>query len=119
MGVKHFCFTPLIMSKTYFSMLFNTYRSLLTEKQQSVAELYFDCDCSLAEIAEQVGISRQGVRDALVKAENALSNFEERLGLCALNQKVAKLSQDLQQAVDSCNLQQVKTLVENFNLEGQ
>ncbi|MBO5772769.1 MAG: hypothetical protein J6R37_03100 [Clostridia bacterium] len=105
------------MSKTHFSMLFNTYGSLLTEKQQSVAELYFDCDCSLAEIASEVGISRQGVRDALVKAENALNNFEEKLGLCKQNQRVNQFTSDLQQALQQQDLEKALALLDQFNLE--
>ena len=63
------------------SMLYDFYGDLLTEKQQEVIELYYNEDLSLAEIAAHSGITRQGVRDSIKRAENQLLDFEERLGL--------------------------------------
>ena len=63
------------------SMLYDFYGDLLTEKQQEVIELYYNEDLSLAEIAAHSGITRQGVRDSIKRAENQLLDLEERLGL--------------------------------------
>ncbi|MBQ1231041.1 MAG: winged helix-turn-helix transcriptional regulator [Clostridia bacterium] len=63
------------------SHLLDVYGSLLSEKQRLLCELYYDEDLSLAEIAENEGITRQGVRDALKKAEQQLHVFEDNLGL--------------------------------------
>lgn len=63
------------------SLLFDFYGALLTERQKEVMELYHEENLSLAEIAEEFGISRQGVHDALHKAEKSLENYEEKLGL--------------------------------------
>ena len=51
------------------TMLFDFYGELLTERQKEFYELYYDEDLSLSEIAENYGISRQGVRDVIVRAE--------------------------------------------------
>ena len=51
------------------SMLFDFYGDLLTDKQKELFDLYYNEDLSLSEIAEQAEISRQGVRDAIVRAE--------------------------------------------------
>ena len=62
------------------TLLFDYYGDLLSEKQKNHFDLYYNQDLSLAEIAEETGISRQGVHDALSKAEQALIEFEEKLG---------------------------------------
>ena len=46
-----------------------------------VLAVYYNEDLSLAEIADEIGISRQGVRDLIKKAEEELSNLEDKLGL--------------------------------------
>jgi predicted DNA-binding protein YlxM (UPF0122 family) len=63
------------------SFLLDFYRELLTEKQREAIELYYNEDLSLSEIADNEGISRQGVRDAIKRAEGLLLELEERLGL--------------------------------------
>lgn len=63
------------------TLLFDFYGDMLTEKQRDMIELYYDNDLSLAEIAENEGITRQGVRDSIKRAENQLTEMEERLGL--------------------------------------
>lgn len=63
------------------SRLFDFYGDLLTENQARVIDLYYNEDLSLAEIAEPAGISRQGVRDAIVRGEKQLKDFENKLGL--------------------------------------
>lgn len=63
------------------AFLFDFYGEMLTEKQRDVVELYYNNDLSLAEIAEDAGITRQGVRDSIKRAENQLFEMEERLGL--------------------------------------
>jgi len=63
------------------SELNDLYGALLTEHQSDVLRSYYDYDLSLAEIAENTGVSRQAVRDAIVKAEEQLAFFEEKLGL--------------------------------------
>lgn len=62
-------------------LLLDFYGSLLSERQREVISLYYEEDLSLAEIAESAGITRQGVRDAIKKAENILTETEEKLGL--------------------------------------
>jgi predicted DNA-binding protein YlxM (UPF0122 family) len=65
------------------SELIDVYGELLSERQQRVLELYYNQDFSLGEIAEELGISRQGVRDSIKKAERELFFFEEKLSLAA------------------------------------
>lgn len=65
------------------SFLLDFYGDMLTEKQRDVVELYYNEDLSLAEIAGHSGITRQGVRDSIKRAESQLLEYEERLHLAA------------------------------------
>ena len=60
------------------AMLFDFYGDLLTERQREFYDLYYNEDLSLAEIAENYGISRQGVRDVIVRAEAAMTEVEDK-----------------------------------------
>ena len=60
-------------------LLLDVYGPLLTEKQRDLVDFYYNEDLSLGEIAENLGISRQGVRDGLLHAEEALRSYEEKL----------------------------------------
>ena len=63
--------------------LMDFYGAMLTEHRREVVRLYCEEDLSLAEIAEQLSITRQGVSDALKKARAQLVDYEEKLGLAA------------------------------------
>lgn len=63
------------------AMLFDFYGDLLTERQKEFYDLYYNEDLSLAEIAENYGISRQGVRDVIVRAEAAMTEIEDKTHL--------------------------------------
>ncbi len=63
------------------SFLLDFYGEMLTQKQREVIEYYYNDDLSLAEIADNEGITRQGVRDSIKRAEAQLLEMEERLGL--------------------------------------
>ena len=62
-------------------LLLDCYGELMTDRQRDVAELYYNDDLSLSEIADDMGITRQGVRDLIKRAEGNLQTFEEKLGL--------------------------------------
>ncbi len=63
------------------SDLLDEYSAVLSERHRELMDLYYNQDLSLAEIAQIVGISRQGVRDGIKKAEEELFFLEERLHL--------------------------------------
>ena len=110
------------MKNDAFSMtlLFDYYGELLTQKQKTYFDLYYNQDFSLAEIAEEEGISRQGVHDALTRTEATLRNFEEKTGMVAramerraaleIIEKAAMQVQD--EALSHTILQAVQTIKE-------
>lgn len=62
-------------------LLLDFYGELLSSSRRQAAELYYNEDLSLAEIAEGAGITRQGVRDSIAKAKAQLTEYEDKLGL--------------------------------------
>lgn len=71
-------------------ILFDIYGEMLTQKQQDFISYYYNDDLSLAEIAENEGITRQGVRDAIQRAQSQLYTFEKHLGLRERFEKIKK-----------------------------
>lgn len=63
------------------SFLLDFYGDVLTEKQREILDLYYNEDLSLAEVAESNGLTRQGVRHVIKKAEDELITLENKLGL--------------------------------------
>lgn len=63
------------------SYLLDFYGEVLTERKKEVMGYYYNDDLSLAEIAEELNISRQGVRDIIKKSEEELVFLEEKLHL--------------------------------------
>lgn len=73
-------------------VLLDFYGELLTGKQKRALELYYNEDLSLAEIAEEMQVSRQGVRAFIKQGEAHLAEFEEKLGLSERFSLISKLA---------------------------
>lgn len=81
-------------SRVMQAMLLDFYGALLTEKQRECYDLHYNEDLSLSEIAEQCGISRQGVWDNIRRAEATLRDYEEKTGLV---RRVTELERELEE----------------------
>lgn len=92
------------------SLLFDFYGETLTEKQRELFDLYYNEDLSLAEIAEHAGITRQGVRDSIKRAEHALREMEEKLGLVARYGGTERCAEELMQEVERLRALNADTL---------
>ena len=68
------------MDALEMTLLFDYYGDLLTDRQKMCFDLRHNQDLSLAEIAEELQVSRQGVHDNLSRAEALLLNMEEKTG---------------------------------------
>ncbi len=68
------------MDALEMTLLYDYYGELLTERQRMCFDLYYNQDLSLAEIAQELEVSRQGVYDNLSRAEATLRNMEEKTG---------------------------------------
>ena len=107
------------------SMLLDFYGELLTEKQRECFDLHYNEDLSLSEIAEQLGISRQGVWDNIRRAESAMEAVEEKTGLLSRFEENRRTLETLKETLEqiravSCGnaaaladkaLEQVMTLI--------
>jgi predicted DNA-binding protein YlxM (UPF0122 family) len=70
-----------------YSYLLDFYGGLLSEKQRTILSLYFDEDLSLAEIAEEYKLTRQGILHIINKGKKILSDAEEKLGLAESSER--------------------------------
>ncbi len=98
--------------------LLDFYGEVLTERRRDALDFYYNDDMSLSEIAEEMGISRQGVRDLVKKAEEELAFYEEKLGLAkkfADAQKHASRALELceENAVDEAVKAEIKLLLDS------
>ncbi len=81
-------------------MLLTIYGGLLTDRQRDVMDLYYNYDLTLSEIAEQLGISRQGVHDLIRRSEQILFNVEQSIGVIAFRERVMNEFNDIEQDID-------------------
>ncbi len=92
-------------------ILFDFYGPLLTKHQQEICSAALYEDLSLAEIAEQYGITRQGVHDLLKRCDHILRDYEEKLGLVeqyrVQNEGLARIRTILQGAVSESGVLQM------------
>ena len=77
------------------SLLFDFYGQLLSEKQHEAVLLYVNDDLSLSEVASEMGITRQGVRDLVKRSEAELYEYERKLGLLKRFEEVEKTAQSI------------------------
>lgn len=83
-----------LKDRVEIASLLTEYGELLTEKQREMLRMYTELDMSLLEVAEEFGVTRQAVRDAVRHAVSTLQNYEEKV------KKIA-LKRDLTAALDA------------------
>ena len=83
------------------ALLYDYYGELLTEKQKTCFDLYYNQDLSLSEIAEDLGVTRQGVHDTLVRAEAQLRLFEEKTGCIAREARTQQAADRIEAAAQA------------------
>lgn len=82
------------------NLLLDMYESLLTNKQRTIMQLHYREDLSLAEISEELSISRAGVLDHIQRATKVLYEYEDRLHLMKQNEEAKELLRSLRAHVD-------------------
>lgn len=82
------------------ALLFDFYGDMLTDRQKEFFDLYYNEDLSLSEIAENYGITRQGVRDVIVRAEGIMQELEDKTGIIRRFQRMQEQFSDIERAAD-------------------
>ena len=88
-------------------LLCDYYGEMLTENQRKFIDYYYNDDLSLSEIAQNEGITRQGVRDAVKRAETQLFDMEKKLGFASRSKKI---SDALDEIIENTEI------INNFNM---
>lgn len=83
------------------SLLFDFYGALLTPRQRDVMQLYHEENYSIIEIADEFGISKQAVHDALKNAEKLLRTYEAKLGLLSKLDKSRQVVYEVDTKIDA------------------
>lgn len=101
----------MIEKNLQIGLLCDFYGKMLTEKQLSAITMYYDDDLSLAEIAVQTGITRQGVRDCIKKGEAILLDMEEKLGLAEKFSRLREGMDEIRRAAEAIREQNSRGMV--------
>lgn len=93
-----------LLRKVDVDWLLTIYGAMLTDKQREIATLYFEEDLSLAEIAQQEGVSRQSVHDTLQRVEKQLRTLEDKLKMRSRLTNVQNSLEEALKALDQPDL---------------
>ncbi len=103
------------------SLLCQIYGKLLTKKQFNVLEDYYNNDYSLSEIAENYNITRQAVRDNIIKGEKKLFEYEEKLGIMKKTleqeQQIEKILSELAKIEKKFSDKKIASILEHVKKE--
>ncbi len=86
--------------------LLDFYGEVLSERKRLVLDYYYNDDLSLGEIAEEIGISRQGVRDLIKKAGEELCFYEEKLKMAERFQRIQEEARELLLCLEKANAEE-------------
>ena len=84
-------------------LLADYYGEMLTENQRKFIEYYYSDDLSLSEIAQNEGITRQGVRDAVKRAEAQLYDMEAKLGFAERSSRINQVLSVIKESTQAIN----------------
>lgn len=95
--------------KLYIARYNDFYGAMLTPHQKEMISLYYDYDISLFEIAEQFNISRQAVRDTILRAEQILVKYESELKLFDKSSKLNELFESIKGKLNDSEFSKIES----------
>ena len=100
------------------SRLYDRYGGLLSEKSKKIVESYVVYDMSLGETAVETGLSRQGVRDVLVRSHEKLKKIDETLklveGYDVINEALDRIEKELNGSASDIDVSEIKAGIEEI-----
>ncbi len=97
----------------YISALLDVYGLFLNDKQREMCEYYYNEDLSLSEIAENTGITRQGVRDQIKRGEQRLLDLEKKCGYCSSFSRLKELAENMRSG-DTSATEEILNIIEEL-----
>ena len=97
-------------------LLFAYYGGLLNTHQREIMKMYCEYDMSLSEMSKESGLTRQGVRDIIVRSVSKLEKFEERLGLTEKIKKILMQAEELlkEESLDDVLKNKITNLIDEI-----
>ena len=83
------------MDALEMALLLDYYGGMLTDKQRDCFDMRYNQDLSLAEIGQELGVSRQAVNDNLTRTEALLRRMEENIGCVKRDMLIRKAVQEI------------------------
>lgn len=100
------------MKNLNFGYILDFYKKVLPDRTAQMLDMYYNEDLSLAEIADNFGITRQGVRDAIKRGEDELTKLEENLKLI---EKIEKISGEAEKIKDKARDKNYTDILEDLD----
>ncbi len=97
----------------YVSALLDVYGFALSEKQKTLTEYYYNDDLSLSEIAENEGITRQGVNDLIKRAVAQLKFLEEKCNYCENFLRLKELAESVKNG-NKTDVDKIISIIDNL-----
>lgn len=95
--------------KLEIGLLNDYYGGLLNAHQSELMRMYYDCDMSLSEISEVLGITKQGAREVIMRSVSKLTDYEKKLGLV---KKISEAAAYLEEMIDFADADTKEKLTE-------
>ena len=92
------------------TLLYDFYGELLTKKQREIYESVILEDYSLSEVAEDMGISRQGVHDMIKRCNKALEEYEDKLHLVERFINIRQQVQQIRKLADTYQVEEIEKI---------
>lgn len=101
-------------NRVNISILNAYYGNMFNQHQKEIMRLYYDCDMSLAEVSDELGITRQGVRESLMRSANKLNEWEGKLKVVEKSDAVTAKLEEIINEIPQISIEDVKIKLQDL-----